>query len=130
VCMSQSIRIVVASTHAAERFGLTMMIGSQEDMEVVAQTGNISDALELLSAHSPDIALIDATLFDGEAAGTIAGLRQRQPKCRLLVLAMYESDERVGVALRAGACGYVLKGAAHGELLRAIRRAHGLGSLV
>ncbi len=100
----------------AERFGLTVMIGSQADMEVVAQTGCMEDAMELLSAHHPDIALIDSTLFDG---GTATGFRQCG--CRILLLAMYEGDERVGVD------GYVLKGAAHGELLQAIRRVHGMG---
>ncbi len=128
MCSSNSIRIVVASTQAAERFGLTVMIGSQGDMEVVAQTGSIQDALKLLSAHVPDIALIDAALFDERAEGTISYLRQQQPQCRLLLLAMYEPDERIGLALRAGAHGYVLKGAAHGELLQAIRKAHAMGA--
>jgi DNA-binding NarL/FixJ family response regulator len=128
MCPSNSIRIVVASTQAAERFGLTVMIGSQADMEVVAQTGSIQDALKLLSTHGPDIALIDATLFDERADGTISYLREQQPRCRLLLLAMYDSDERIGSALRAGAYGYVLKGAAHGELLQAIRKAHAMGA--
>jgi DNA-binding NarL/FixJ family response regulator len=121
MCKRDSLRILVASAEAAERFGLTIIIDSQPDMEVVAQAGSTEDVAELLLAHSPDVALIDASLVDGCVTQALERLRQRHLRCRILVLAMYAADESLQRALQAGAEGYVLKGTAHCDLLRAIR---------
>lgn len=124
MCKRDSIRIMVASTQAAERLGLTIIIDSQPDMEVIAQTGSVQEAVQLLLEHLPDLTLIEASLVDEDAAEALARLRQQHPRCRFLVYAMYEAEESVQRALRAGAEGCVLKGMAHRDLLQAIRTLH------
>ncbi|MGA2326968.1 MAG: response regulator transcription factor [Bryobacteraceae bacterium] len=127
MCKPDSIRTMVVSTQAADRLGLTIMIDSQPDMEVIAQTGSTQDAVELLFAHIPDLTLIEASLVDDGVAEALGRLRQQHPKSRVLVYAMYEAEESVQRALRAGAEGCVLKGMAHCDLLQAIRTVHSGG---
>ncbi len=112
---------MVASPHEAERFGLTIMIDNQRDMQVVAQSGSVEDTAKLLLKHHPDITLIDACLVEPCVAAAFKILRQEQPECRILTLAIYEADQVLQRALQAGADGYILKGLAHAELLEAIR---------
>ncbi|MGC9969014.1 MAG: response regulator transcription factor [Bryobacteraceae bacterium] len=127
MCKRDSIRIMVASTQAADRLGLTIIIDSQPDMEVIAQTGSVPEAMQLLFAHLPDLTLIEASLVDDGVAEALARLRRQHPRCRFLVYAMYEAEESVQRALRAGAEGCVLKGTAHCDLLQAIRTVHAGG---
>lgn len=127
MCKRDSIRIMVASTQAADRLGLTIIIDSQPDMEVIAQTGSVQDAVQLLFTHLPDLTLIEASLVDEDAAEALERLRKQQPACHFLVYAMYEAEESVQRALRAGAEGCVLKGTAHSDLLHAIRAFHAGG---
>jgi DNA-binding NarL/FixJ family response regulator len=124
MCKRDRIRIAVAASQAADRLGLTIIIDSQPDMEVIAQTGAVQDAIELLFTHVPDLTLIEASLVDDEVAEALGRLREAHPRSRILVYAMYEAEESVQRALRAGADGCVLKGTAHRELLQAIRAVH------
>jgi DNA-binding NarL/FixJ family response regulator len=124
MCKRDRIRIAVAATQAADRLGLTIIIDSQPDMEVIAQTGVVQDAIELVFAHVPDLTLIEASLVDAGVAEALGRLREAHPRSRILVYAMYEAEESVQRALRAGADGCVLKGTAHRDLLQAIRAVH------
>jgi DNA-binding NarL/FixJ family response regulator len=125
----RSIRILVASSQFAERFGLAVMMNSQDDMEVVAQTGCFDEAVNLLRNHKPDVALIGADLMDGETGPHVGFLRQQHPECRLVVLAAYGDDEGAASALQAGAAACLLTGFASGELLSAIRTVYFAGGL-
>ena len=114
------IRVVVADDHAAIRSGLSMILGSADDIEVVGEAADGEVALGQARALRPDVVLMDIRMpgTDGIAATreiTAAGLAQ------VLVLTTFDIDEYVFGALQAGASGFLLKSATAAELTAAVR---------
>jgi two-component system response regulator NreC len=120
----EPIRIVIADDHAVVRSGLAMLLGSETDMEVVAQAGDVDAALRAVLGHKPSVLVLDLNM-----PGTMTSLdaipevRVREPATATVVLTMQDDPEWVRQALGAGALGYVLKDGAHAELVDAVRRA-------
>lgn len=128
--MSDSIRIMVADDHPVVREGLIAMLGTQPDFEVVGEAGSGPEAVAAAARLSPDVLLMDLEMpgFDGVEA--IVRIRRKLPRARVVVLTAFDRDEQIVGSLRAGAEGYLLKGAPREELFRAIRVVHGGGSLI
>jgi two-component system response regulator NreC len=120
----QVIRIVLADDHQVVRTGLSLLLGASEDIEVVAEAGDVDAALRAVLGHKPDVLVLDlnmpGTLSSLEALSEIS---ERSAKTATVVLTMHEDPEYARRALRGGALGYVLKEAADTELVEAIRRA-------
>lgn len=119
--MSERIRILIADDHRILREGIRALLGSLEDMDVVAEAANGEEAVELALQHQPDVILMDLQMpvSNGiEATGRIA---RASPHVGVLILTMFDDDSSVFLAMRAGARGYVLKGADQVELGRAVR---------
>lgn len=118
------IRLMIVDDHAVVREGLRAFLGLQEDVEIVGEAADGSDALEQAELLRPDVILMDLVmpLLDGVSA--MRELRTRLPECRVIVLTSFLEDERLLPAIEAGAAGYLLKDAAPTELARAIRAAH------
>lgn len=115
------IRVVLADDQDLIRGGLRAILDAEDDIEVVAEASSGSAAATAAAVHSADVVLMDVQMpgTDG-IAGTEAVLRVR-PECRVLVLTMFDLDEYVFGALRAGASGFLLKTTPPGELADAIR---------
>lgn len=92
------------------------------EMDVVAETGSVPEALPLIEEHAPDVAIIDLFLSDGYDFGFIEDLRAQCPGTGLVVFSMHEETVYAERALRAGASGYLMKPAGTEEVLTAARR--------
>ena len=120
-----AIRIVVADDHTLMRSGIVGLLNAQPDMEVVGEAGNGKEVLATVAEALPDVALMDIGMpgVDGLQATRI--IKERHPDIRVLMLTMHEREDYLFRALRAGASGYILKGADVQDLLTAIRVVHG-----
>jgi two-component system response regulator NreC len=117
------IRILVADDHAVVRAGLRMLVSSQRDMEVVAEAADGDEAARRALETRPDVVLLDMSMPGGSTTA-IRRIHRRAPRARVLVLTMHDDPAHAEAAIRAGAAGYVVKSAAEGELLEAIRGVH------
>jgi DNA-binding NarL/FixJ family response regulator len=115
------IRVVVADDQQVVRLGLTQIINSEPDLEVVGEAAHGDAAVELALELRPDVVLTDVRmpLMDGIAATRAIG--ERCPEVRVLVITTFNLDEYVVGALRAGAAGFLLKDVEPPELIAAIR---------
>jgi DNA-binding NarL/FixJ family response regulator len=123
-----AIRVLVVDDHPVVRDGLAAALESHQDIVVVGGAGSIADAVAGAERHRPDILVLDLELPDGDGASAIPRLLQTAPGAGIVVFTAYDTDERVIAAIKAGARGYLLKGAPVEEIVRAIRAVHGGGS--
>jgi DNA-binding NarL/FixJ family response regulator len=122
------IRILVVDDHPVVRQGLVAVLEDQPDFTVVGAAGSAEEGIALAASLSPDAVLLDLELPDINGVEAIPRIALAAPEARVLVFTAYDTEERVLGALRAGAKGYLLKGAAAEEIARAIRTVHGGGS--
>jgi len=118
--MSEAVRTVVVDDHQIVRDGLVALLGALGGIEVVGTAGDGREAIHVVDADPPDVVVMDIQMpvLDGiEATRHITG---RHPEVRVLMLTMNEDDDTILSALRAGASGYLLKGADAAEVHRAI----------
>jgi DNA-binding NarL/FixJ family response regulator len=120
----QPIRILSVDDHPVFREGLYRIISSQDDMQLIAQAANATDALKQFRAHRPDVTLMDLRLPGATGTDAIVAIRGEFAQARIIVLTTSEADAEIQRALRAGAAGYVLKSAPRNELLAVIRSVH------
>lgn len=119
------IRIVVVDDHPVVREGLVASLEDDPEFQVVGAAGSAEDALPLVAAQRPDLVLLDLELPGISGLKAIPAFAAASPASRILILTAYDTDERVLGAIRAGARGYLLKGASLDEIARAIRIVHG-----
>jgi DNA-binding NarL/FixJ family response regulator len=122
------IRVLVVDDHPVVRQGLVGVLGDEPDLEVVGAAGSAEEALGQVGRLRPDVALLDLELPGLDGIAAIPRLLEASPATRILVFTAYGGDERVFGALRAGASGYLLKGASGADLARGIRAVHAGGS--
>ena len=115
------IRVLIADDHAVLRSGLRMLIGTQADMEVVAEAGDGEGTLRRTRETRPDVVLLDLSMPGSRSTQTIEQLVKLEPRPRVLVLTIHDDPAYFRSAIMAGASGYVVKDAADVELLTAIR---------
>ncbi|NQW21966.1 MAG: response regulator transcription factor [SAR202 cluster bacterium] len=124
------INILVVDDHPVVREGLSAMLSTQPDMEVVAEAANGAEALELAMRHRPDVIVLDLQLPDMDGSEVIGAVKREWAEARVLVLTSFDTDDRVLRAVRAGAQGYLLKGTPKDELFYAVRTINQGGSLL
>jgi two-component system, NarL family, response regulator NreC len=118
-----AIRIVLADDHPVVRRGLRMLLDDEADFEVVAEAGTVDEARRYVLGHHPRVLVLDLNMPGGPSLGAIPGLRVEFPETQIVVLTMQQEPAYAREALAAGATGYVLKQAADGELVEAVRLA-------
>lgn len=126
----EAIRILVADDHPVVTDGLVAMLETREDFEVVGKAATGAEAVERAAALEPDVVLMDLEMPDMGGVEAIGRILDADPGVRILVLTAFDRDEQILEALRAGAEGYLLKGADRREIFRAVRVLHEGGSLI
>jgi DNA-binding NarL/FixJ family response regulator len=119
------IRILCVDDHALVRDGIASLLGSQADMQVVAEAGTGLEAVEEFRKHRPDITLMDMRMPDMNGIDAMIAILNEFPNARFIVLTTYSGDVEIVRALRAGAQAYLLKGHLRKELFETIRTVHG-----
>lgn len=120
---NHTINIVLADDHAVVRSGLRMVLDAQDDMAVVAEAGDVDDAVRYVRGHRPQVLVLDLNMPGSSSLEAIPRLREEAPETSVVVLTMQNDPAFAREAMRAGALGYVLKNSAGTELVEAVRLA-------
>jgi len=127
---SSSIRLLIVDDHPVVRDGLKAILSTQPDFVVVAEAGNGREAVQQSAVFQPDIVLLDLEMPEMDGVVALQQMRAARPALRAIVFTAFDTDERIVEAIKAGAQGYLLKGAPRQELFGAIRVVHSGGSLL
>jgi DNA-binding NarL/FixJ family response regulator len=116
-----SIRVLVADDHPFFRDGLRVLLEATPDTEVIGEASRGDEVVVMSARLQPDVVLMDLRMPGLSGIEATRQITQTNPQIGVLVVTMYEDDDSVFAAMRAGARGYLLKGADKEEVLRAIR---------
>lgn len=119
--MTERIRILIADDHTLFRDGLRALIASLADLEVVGEASTGEEVVAQSAALLPDVILMDIQMPGINGIEATRRILHTSPHIGIIVVTMFEDDDSVFAAMRAGARGYILKGADQAEMLRAIR---------
>jgi DNA-binding NarL/FixJ family response regulator len=123
--MADPIKILIADDHPLFRFGIRTRLSAEADLEVIGEAGSAEEAIALTGRLGPDVVLMDLNLPGMNGIEATRTIREAHPQVAVLVVTMFD-DDSVFAAMRAGARGYLLKGAEAEETVRAVRAvAHG-----
>ncbi|MCA9928485.1 MAG: response regulator transcription factor [Anaerolineales bacterium] len=128
--MSERIRILLADDHPVVRDGLTAILSTQPDFELVGEAGDGEAAAALAAELRPDVVLLDLEMPKLDGVETLRRMRTHDANIRVIVFTAFDTDERILTAVQAGAQGYLLKGAPRKEMFNAIRVVYNGGSLL
>src|SRR5580693_2998770 len=120
----REIRILTVDDHALLRKGIAALINAEPDMQLVAEASNGQEAIAEFKKHRPDVTLMDLQMPERSGIECIIAIRSEFPNARIIVLTTYPGDAQVLRALKAGACGYLLKGQVNRDLPEVIRTVH------
>ncbi len=117
----KKIRVLIVDDHAVVRAGIRLLLDSQPDMEVVGEAEDGRESLALAQKLKPNVILMDITMLEMGGVEATQAIKETDPEVQVLALTMHEDARYFFQMLRAGASGYVVKGADPNELLSAIR---------
>jgi len=118
-----TVRVVVVDDHTLVRQGIVGLLGSQPDIEVVGQAGDAREAMAMIASTTPDVVLMDIAMPGRSGLDATREIRDRFPDVQVIVVTIHDREDYLFQALRAGAAGYVLKGAEVQDLIEAVRTA-------
>lgn len=119
--MSDTIRILIVDDHQAFRDGLRAMLKAAPDLDVVGEAEEGAQAVEMALTLQPDVILMDIQMPTLNGVDATRRIVYTSPHIGVIMLTMFEDDDSVFSAMRAGARGYLLKGALKAEVLHAVR---------
>ena len=128
--MNEPIRILVADDHPVLRDGLIAVLSTQSDFTVVGEAGSGAEAVRKAEELQPDVILLDLEMPEMDGVEALKLMRESRPDTRVIIFTVFDTDERILSAVRAGARGYILKGAPRDQVFDAIRVVHTGGSLL
>ena len=115
------IRVLVVDDHPVFRIGMSALLRSLPDVVVVGEAADAAEALAAVEQHAPHVVLMDLDLGDDSGVETTRQLCRRDPTLGVLVITMFGDDDSLFASIRAGARGFLLKGASPDEVERAVR---------
>lgn len=118
---SKTARILIVDDHPIVRDGLIAALSRHPDLQVCGEAATIAEAIQLIDAEQPDLAIIDLSLPDGSGLELIKRIKVRSASTKMLVLSMSDESLYAERVLRAGALGFLHKQEARGKLIDAIR---------
>jgi len=121
--LRETIRIVLADDHRVVRAGLRLLLETEDDFQVIAEAGDVTESARKVSAFRPDVLILDLSMPGESTLAAIPRIRKSDPGTQIVVLTMQSDPAFARDALRAGAIAYVLKDAADTELVQAVRHA-------
>src|SRR4051812_15936830 len=124
------IRVFLLDDHEVVRRGLRELLESEDDLVVVGEAGTAEEAYGRIPATSPNVAVLDVRLPDGDGVDVCREIRSRHAEIACLMLTSFADDEALFSAIMAGAAGYVLKQIRGSELVNAVRRGGAGGALL
>ena len=125
--MTEPVRVVIADDHPVFRDGLAALLATQPDVDVVGTAGDGAEAVALARELAADVIVMDLQMPELNGIDATRALAESMPAVRVLVFTMGEEDGTVLAAMRAGARGYLVKGASQEEVARAISTVHAGG---
>ena len=125
-----SIRILVADDHPIVRDGLVAVLETQPDFEIVGEASDGYEVLTQVEDRSPDVILLDLEMPNLDGVATLVRLKEQASVANVIVFTAFDTDDKIVEAVRAGAKGYLLKGAPRDELFNAIRIVYAGGTLL
>lgn len=123
MCEAPRAKVLVADDHAVVRRGLALLLNQEPDFEVVAEAADGAEAVEKALAEEIGLVILDVAMPRMSGLQAARELVRRRPGLRLLMLSMYDNEQFLFEALRAGASGYVLKSGADRDIVEACRAA-------
>jgi DNA-binding NarL/FixJ family response regulator len=123
--MTDALRVLIADDHPVFRGGLRALLSTDPNLDVVAEAAGGAEAVQLAAAERPDVVLMDLHMPDLDGVEATGQILRDNPDAAILVLTMFDDDDSVFAAMRAGARGYVLKGTNQAHILHAI---HAVGA--
>src|SRR5664280_2619248 len=117
------IRVAIVEDNQTMLENLTRFIQTTPDFQCVCTCATAEEALQVLPGHQPDVVLMDIQLPKMSGIECTARLKRLLPSVQIIMITVYEDTERISAALRAGACGYLLKRCKPEELVAAVREA-------
>lgn len=115
-------RIIVADDHELARTGLIRMLDGEPDMEIVGEAATGTAAVSLCAALQPDLALMDVRMPEMDGLTATGEIHRHSPHTAVLIVTLYEQQDYIVRAIRAGASGYLLKDATRAHILSVIRK--------
>ena len=119
----ETIRIVLAEDHAVVRSALRMLLDAEEDLEVIAEAGDVDATTRSVRGHQPDVLILDLNMPGGPSLRAVPEMLESSPDSAIVVLTMQSDPVFAREAMQAGVRGYILKDAADVELVKAVRLA-------
>ena len=118
----KALRLLLVDDHFVVRSGLAASLLLEDDMQIVAEASDATEAISAFETHHPDVVLMDLQMGDTSGIDAVSKICQDHPAARILVFSSFARDEDVYRAIRAGALGYLQKAAPRGDLLEAVRQ--------
>lgn len=119
--MSDQIHVLIVDDHTIVRTGLRLLLEAEPDITVTGEALDGHEALKMVEVHHPDVVLMDIAMPGMDGLEATRQIKARWPEVKVLVLTMHRSDEYFFEILKAGASGYILKGAETSDLIHAVR---------
>ncbi len=119
--MAETVRILIADDHTIVRSGIRLLLDSEAGFKVVGEARDGQEAVQMVESLHPDVVLMDIAMAGMDGMESTRQIKARWPEVNVLVLTMHRTDEYFFEMLKAGASGYVLKGAYPSELIQAVR---------
>jgi two-component system, NarL family, response regulator DevR len=127
---AEAVRVFLLDDHEVVRRGISDLLDSEPDLEVVGEAGTAREALARIPALRPNVAVLDVRLPDGDGVMVCREIRSQMPEVACLMLTSFADDEALFDAIMAGAAGYILKQVRGNDLVNAIRTVASGGSML
>ena len=114
-------KVVLVDDHQLIRMGITALLSSEKDIDVIGQVDSVKYVFETLDANKPDIVLMDISLDDGDGILITKDICANYKNIKVIMLSMHVREDFIQRSLKAGASGYILKDSPKEELIRAIK---------